>query len=51
MATELGIEVDAPGLVSWDEFDAVVSPDEVMLLMKWRDGNRDDRDEGSGSAP
>jgi hypothetical protein len=28
---------DAPGLVGWDIFDAVLTPGDVILLMSWRD--------------
>jgi heme-degrading monooxygenase HmoA len=35
----LGLVVDAPGLVSWDVFDAVLSPGEMILVMTWRDGD------------
>jgi heme-degrading monooxygenase HmoA len=33
----LGLVVDAPGLVSWDVFDAVLSPGAVILVVTWRD--------------
>jgi len=33
----LGIPSKAEGLVSWDVFDAVLSPGDVILLMSWRD--------------
>jgi hypothetical protein len=51
VATELGIEVDAPGMVSWDEFDEVLSPGEGILLMTWRDGEAAGRYVGSGAVP
>ena len=37
VARWLGLVPDAPGLVSWDVFDAVLSPGDVLLLMTWRD--------------
>jgi heme-degrading monooxygenase HmoA len=33
----LGLTEDAPGLVAWDVFDAVLAPGEVILLLSWRD--------------
>lgn len=32
----LGLAADAPGLVAWDVFDAVLAPGEVLLLQSWR---------------
>jgi hypothetical protein len=32
----LGMRPDAPGLVAWDVFDAVLAPGEVILLLSWR---------------
>jgi heme-degrading monooxygenase HmoA len=37
IATWLGLASDAPGLVSWDVFDAVLTPGDIILLMSWRD--------------
>lgn len=42
VAAALGLVVDALGLVSWDVFDAVLSPGEVILLMTWRNGDAAD---------
>jgi heme-degrading monooxygenase HmoA len=33
----LGLRADAPGLVSWDVFDSVLTPGDVILLLSWRD--------------
>lgn len=33
----LGLVRQAPGLVAWDVFDAVLQPGEVVLMMSWRD--------------
>jgi heme-degrading monooxygenase HmoA len=33
----LGLAPDAPGLMSWDVFDAVLTPGDVVLLLSWRD--------------
>src|SRR6201996_4821695 len=37
VATGLGLDPDAAGLLSWDVFDAVLSPGDVILLLSWRD--------------
>ncbi len=37
LAARLGLREDAPGLVAWDVFDAVLNPGDTMLLMSWRD--------------
>jgi heme-degrading monooxygenase HmoA len=37
VARWLGLAPIASGLVSWDVFDAVLTPGDVILLMSWRD--------------
>jgi heme-degrading monooxygenase HmoA len=37
VATSLGLDRRAAGLVGWDVFDAVLTPGDVILLMSWRD--------------
>ena len=37
VAKWLGFEPDAPGLVAWDVFDAVLTPGDIILLISWRD--------------
>ncbi|MEI5997392.1 antibiotic biosynthesis monooxygenase [Paraburkholderia bengalensis] len=37
VAGALGLRADAAGLVSWDVFDAVLTPGDVILLTAWRD--------------
>ncbi|WP_158902617.1 antibiotic biosynthesis monooxygenase [Burkholderia sp. L27(2015)] len=37
VAKWLGLAPDASGLTSWDVFDAVLTPGEIILLMSWRD--------------
>ena len=37
VAVALGLVRDAPGLVGWDVFEAVLTPGDVILLMSWRD--------------
>lgn len=36
LAAWLGLAPAAPGLVSWDVFDAVLTPGDVILLTSWR---------------
>ena len=37
VARRLGLSPNASGLVSWDVFDAVLTPGDIMLLTSWRD--------------
>ncbi len=37
VATALGLDRRAKGLVAWDVFDAVLTPGDVILLATWRD--------------
>jgi heme-degrading monooxygenase HmoA len=37
VAASLGLRSDAPDLVTWDVFDAVLSPGDIILLMTTRD--------------
>src|SRR5262245_58432017 len=37
VAKWLGLPSEAEALVSWDVFDAVLAPGDVILLMSWRD--------------
>jgi heme-degrading monooxygenase HmoA len=37
VAASLGLQADAPGLVAWDVFEAVLTPGDVILLMTSRD--------------
>lgn len=36
-AARLGLREDAPGLVAWDIFDAVLTPGDALLLLSWQD--------------
>ncbi|WP_424630450.1 antibiotic biosynthesis monooxygenase family protein [Bradyrhizobium sp. SYSU BS000235] len=36
IATALGLELGAEGLVAWDVFEAVLTPGDVILLLSWR---------------
>ena len=37
VARWLCLKTDAPGFVSWDVFDAVLTPGDIILLTSWRD--------------
>ena len=37
VAKWLGLDAHAAGLASWDVFDAVLTPGDVILLLTWRD--------------
>jgi heme-degrading monooxygenase HmoA len=37
IAQWLGLDPNAAGLISWDVFDAVLTPGDLILLMSWRD--------------
>jgi hypothetical protein len=37
VAKWLGLDPEAAGLVSWDVFDAVLTPGDIILLLSWRD--------------
>jgi len=37
IAKALGLDIGAVGLVSWDVFDAILSPGNPILLQTWRD--------------
>lgn len=37
VAIWLGFKPDAEGLLSWDVFDAVLTPGDVIVLLSWRD--------------
>ena len=37
VAAWLGLAPDAPGIVAWDVFDAVLTPGDVIALLSWRD--------------
>jgi heme-degrading monooxygenase HmoA len=37
VANWLGLAPDAPGLVAWDVFEAVLTPGDIILLISWHD--------------
>ena len=51
LARALGLRSDAPGLVAWDVFDAVLTPGDVILLMTFRDRHAADELERSLALP
>jgi heme-degrading monooxygenase HmoA len=51
VAKWLGLAVKASGLVSWDVFDAVLAPGDVILLTSWRDENAAQAYEASTELP
>lgn len=51
VATWLCLAPDAPGLVAWDVFDAVLTPGDLILLMSWRDQRAAEVFEASAQLP
>ncbi len=51
VATWLGYEGSAPGLVAWDTFDAVLTPGDAILLLTWRDREAAEAFEAKASLP
>lgn len=37
VAQSLGLDVEAPGLIAWDAFDALLTPGDVIVVATWRD--------------
>ncbi|SEC98812.1 Heme-degrading monooxygenase HmoA [Burkholderia sp. WP9] len=37
VAKSLGVDTNAPGLVSWDVFDALMTPGDVIVVVTWQD--------------
>ncbi len=37
LGQRLGLVADAPGLVDWDVFDAILSPGDLVLMSSWAD--------------
>ena len=46
----LGLEAEAPGLLSWDVFDAVLTPGDLLLLLSWKDAHAAEAYETDGEA-
>jgi heme-degrading monooxygenase HmoA len=51
IARHLGLDNRAPGLLSWDVFDAVLTPGELILMILWRDHNAAEKFGESITAP
>jgi heme-degrading monooxygenase HmoA len=51
VALWLGLEQDAPGLLSWDVFDAVLTPGDLILLVSWKSGADAEAFEKAASLP
>jgi heme-degrading monooxygenase HmoA len=51
VATWLGLKPDADGLLSWDVFDAVLTPGNVIVLLSWRDHTAAEAFERDASLP
>ena len=51
VAKWLGLVPNASGLVSWDVFDAVLTPGDIILLVSWRDQAAASAFEGIVSLP
>lgn len=51
VASWLGLRPDAEGLLSWDVFDAVLTPGDVIVLLSWRDDAAADAFEGASLVP
>jgi len=46
----LGLQAEAPGLLSWDVFDAVLTPGDLLLLLSWKDAHAAEAYETDGGA-
>ena len=46
----LGLEAEASGLLSWDVFDAVLAPGDLLLLLSWKDAHAAEAYETDGEA-
>jgi heme-degrading monooxygenase HmoA len=51
VAAWLGLKPDSEGLLSWDVFDAVLTPGDVIVLLSWRDAAAADAFEGATVVP
>jgi heme-degrading monooxygenase HmoA len=51
VARWLGLDPAAKGLVSWDAFDSVLTPGDVILLASWRDHGAAEAFEGAAKLP
>lgn len=51
LAASLGVTPEAPGLLAWDVFDAILSPGDVIALLSWRDHDAADAFAASAALP
>jgi heme-degrading monooxygenase HmoA len=51
VANWLGLDAHAAGLASWDVFDAVLTPGDIILLLTWRDYADAEAFEGTVALP
>jgi heme-degrading monooxygenase HmoA len=51
VAAWLGLRSDEEGLLSWDVFDAVLTPGDVIVLLSWRDDAAADSFEAASVMP
>jgi heme-degrading monooxygenase HmoA len=51
VAKWLGLAPNAPDLLSWDVFDAVLTPGDIILLLSWRDQTAAEAFEASAELP
>jgi hypothetical protein len=51
VAKWLGLAPQASGLVSWDVFDAVLTPGDTILLMSWKNNDSAEAFESSANLP
>jgi heme-degrading monooxygenase HmoA len=51
VAKWLGLAPDTLGLVTWDVFDAVLTPGNIILLLSWRDHQAAEANEAKATLP
>jgi heme-degrading monooxygenase HmoA len=51
VATWLGLDPAAEGLVGWEAYDAVLTPGDLILVMSWRDNKAAERYETTTKRP
>jgi heme-degrading monooxygenase HmoA len=51
IAEWLGLDPNARGLITWDVFEAVLTPGDAILLMSWRDQLAGEAFEGTSRTP
>jgi heme-degrading monooxygenase HmoA len=51
VAAWFGLAPDAPGIVAWDVFDAVLTPGDIILLVSWRNQGAAEAFEAAAKLP